>query len=429
MNPNIIIKGDALAELRKLPDGCVDCVITSPPYWGLRDYGVEGQLGLEKTPEQFVQNMVEVFREVRRTLTPVGTLWLNIGDSYAGSWGNYGGKNRGAGNQRIIRNGSTVPNPAYDGHEQWRPPTSGKFGKGIKPKDLVGIPWMLAFALRADGWYLRQDIIWHKPNPMPESVQDRCTKAHEYVFMFSKSARYYYDAYEIKTQTLDPDRERATQVTGWGNSEAYHGSNPTDDRHLKDLPGSGRKLGEFRDKQRGHSRRHAGFNDRWDEMPKAQQQALANKRSVWSVATMPFKEAHFATFPEKLIEPMILAGCPQHVCNKCRKPRERIVDRKFVPQADVSAEHNTGHGKIDASSGWSDTPRGTTATRQRGWSDCGCGEGFGGGGGVRPIHGRGHHRARRQETRSSLSRYRTQPRIYQDGREAPAQYPRPSLLI
>lgn len=245
---NEILEGDCLAKLKEFPDESVDCIITSPPYWALRDYGVAGQLGLEKTPELYIKKMVEIFRECRRVLKEEGTLWVNIGDSY-------------------------------------------------KDKNLVGVPWMLAFALRADGWYLRQDIIWHKPNPMPESVRDRCTKSHEYVFMFSKNVRYYYDADAIKTEGKNPQdhlRRLAQQKNG-NKSEPNEKQNGLRIRI---------------DKQRGHSRRHAGFNERWDAMPREEQMMKANKRSVWSVATMPFREAHFATFPEKLVEPMIKAGCP-----------------------------------------------------------------------------------------------------------------------
>src|SRR5450756_755815 len=173
----VIHCGDALEVLRTLPSESVNCCITSPPYYGLRDYGVDGQIGLDQTPGQYVERLVTVFREMRRVLRDDGTFWLNIGDSYAGSWGNYGGQNRGRGKQREITTGSQAHQRAYDGLERWRPPTSKKL-EGLKPKDLIGIPWMLAFALRADGWYLRSEIIWHKPNPMPESVKDRPTKAH-----------------------------------------------------------------------------------------------------------------------------------------------------------------------------------------------------------------------------------------------------------
>ena len=244
-----IITGDCLESLRGLPSESVHCCITSPPYWGLRDYGIEGQVGLEESPEQYVQKIVGVFREVRRVLRDDGTLWLNLGDSYAGSWGNYGGHNRGRGTQRQITVGSLVPNAAYDGLERWRPPASKKLA-GIKEKDLIGIPWSVAFALRADGWFLRSDIIWAKPNPMPESVKDRCTRSHEYIFMFSKSRRYYYDSVAI----------------------------------AEDAVSTGVKTGSSKKK---------------------------NKRDVWFVSPAQFEGAHFATYPPKLIEPCVLAGCPQ----------------------------------------------------------------------------------------------------------------------
>lgn len=289
-----IYHGDALAVLKTLPDESVQTCVTSPPYWGLRDYQIAGQLGLEPTPELYVAAMVEVFREVRRVLRDDGTLWLNLGDSYAGSWGNYGGQNRGNGRQRDIVNGSQAPNPAYDGQEGVIPPNARV--PGLKPKDLCGIPWRVAFALQADGWYLRCDIIWSKPNPMPESVTDRPTKAHEYLFLLSKSERYYYDAEAIKE---DGTAETTKMPDGCDTGDGAHGS----------FHRNGREKGKRTDKQRGHGRRHDGFNDRLDLMTKAEQCALRrNKRSVWSIATAPFPEAHFATFPPKLIEPCILAG-------------------------------------------------------------------------------------------------------------------------
>ena len=279
-----IINGDCLDEMRKLPNESVHCCVTSPPYWGLRDYGVAGQLGLESTPQEYVEKMVAVFSEVRRVLRDDGTLWLNLGDSYATRpYGDghtfdpkYGGRNREAG---------------YPGRQPQ---------EGLKAKDLVGIPWRVAFALQADGWYLRQDIIWAKPNPMPESVRDRCTKAHEYIFMLSKQERYYYDQDAIKEPAIYHD------ITGMDES-GFKNAAEFDGKH-----GEAAKNGEQRrDKQRGHRRRHAGFNDRWDAMEKSEQCGrMRNKRDVWTVATQPFKEAHFATFPPALIEPCILAGCP-----------------------------------------------------------------------------------------------------------------------
>ncbi len=242
-----IIQGDAMAVLRGLPDASVNCCITSPPYWGLRDYGMAGQIGMEKTPDEFVANLVAVFSEVRRVLTHDGTCWVNLGDSYAndGKWGgSTGGKHVTALHDTSIGR--------------------GKRNTGLKPKDLVGIPWRVAFALQADGWYLRQDIIWHKPNPMPESVKDRCTKAHEYVFMLTKSASYYFD------------------------SEAM--SEPC----VKGAAGS---------KTATHQLDRTSTVDRVET-------EMRNRRSVWTMATRPCREAHFATFPIDLPRLCMQAGCP-----------------------------------------------------------------------------------------------------------------------
>jgi DNA modification methylase len=268
-----ILIGDCREKLRELPDASVHCCVTSPPYFGLRDYGVAGQMGLEPTPDEFVAGMVEVFREVRRVLRDDGTLWLNIGDSY----------NNYASTSEIPRaqqgNGSGVFKCMDQKHHDARRMAANRPGviEGIKRKDLIGIPWMLAFALRADGWYLRQDIIWSKPNPMPESVRDRCTKAHEYLFLLSKSQRYYFDAETIaEPSTYGPD---------CGQKEAAKGSFAG----KWSAPGDGsRNDGSFRAIRE-----------------------TRNKRSVWEVATQPFSEAHFATYPPALIEPCILAGCPK----------------------------------------------------------------------------------------------------------------------
>ena len=276
-----LLLGDCLESLRTLPDECVNCCVTSPPYWGLRDYKVDGQIGLEKTPEEYVARIVDVFREVRRVLRDDGTLWLNLGDSYAGSWGNYGGRNRGSGTQRDIINGSSVPNPAYDGRERDRPPTASV--PGLKPKDLVGIPWRVAFALQADGWYLRQDIIWAKPNPMPESVTDRCTKSHEYIFLLSKSARYFYDAEAV----------------------AEAAANATDLGLLRGVCDVGKTDGVAWHAPSIAKRQAAGIDSRTAGNGKR------NRRSVWTVSTKPYEGAHFATFPTDLIEPCVLAGCPE----------------------------------------------------------------------------------------------------------------------
>lgn len=310
-----IRQGDALERLREMPDESVQCCVTSPPYWGLRDYGVEGQLGLEETPEQFVAGMVDVFREVRRVLRSDGTLWLNIGDSYA--TGGRGGGAEGA------KQGTNVG--ALLGAKNVAPP-------GCKPKDLVGIPWMLAFALRADGWYLRRDIIWAKPNPMPESVTDRPTSSHEYLFLLTKAPKYFFDAEAI--------REKAT----------YAGPNGA--QHSPHAQGFGRRTPaeerERQDKQRGHGRRHDGFNDHWDAMSKEEQQALGrNKRSVWTIATKPFPDAHFATFPPDLVEPCIRAGTAAANCSECGAPWRRITSTEYVK----SPKHGSGSvvGRKEAS--------------------------------------------------------------------------------
>jgi DNA modification methylase len=251
----MIIFGDCRDTMRQwAKDGIkAQTCVTSPPYYGLRDYGHDGQIGLEETPEEYIKAMVEVFRCVWDVLEDDGTLWLNIGDSYAGN------------NSRASNNGRA-------GFGNAREKVVNRTGKGLKTKDLIGIPWMLAFALRAEGWYLRQDIIWHKPNPMPESVQDRCTKAHEYIFLLSKSSKYYYDIESIK--------------------EKAHTTNSTNRNSDK------RKLNNTPDRTR-----MAGLTTNHYEMK--------NKRSVWTVTTKPYSGAHFATFPTDLIEPCIKAGCPE----------------------------------------------------------------------------------------------------------------------
>ena len=279
-----IINDDCRNALATIPSGSVNCIVTSPPYFGLRDYGHGDQIGLETTPDEFVAAMVTVFREARRVLRDDGTLWLNLGDSYAANHGSTPGDTIGtdgyARNNRRERRSSGVPS-------------------GLKPKDLIGIPWRVAFALQADGWYLRQDIIWHKPNPMPESVRDRCTKAHEYIFMLTKSPRYYYYDYEASSEPV-----AASTITrvSQANIENQKGS----DR----VPGktNGTMKAVVR-KQDGHGRRHAGFNDRYFNQDEAAPRR--NRRSVWTVTTKPFKEAHFATFPPDLIEPCVMAGCPE----------------------------------------------------------------------------------------------------------------------
>lgn len=290
-----ILMGDTRDRLKEMPCQVIHCCVTSPPYFGLRDYGHAGQIGLESTPDAYVAELVSVFREVRRVLQDDGTLWLNLGDSYsthaAGRVANPMAKSTLAGvRTQEVANESSRAAGAY-----YKCPS-------LPEKNLIGIPWRVAFALQADGWYLRQDIIWSKPNPMPESVTDRCTKAHEYMFMLSKSPRYYYDQEAIKEPMSTSSIARLSQ-----DIDAQTGS----DRVPGKSNGTMKAVGKT-DKQRGHSRRHAGFNDRYDKMERDEQTSgMRNKRSVWTVATQPFKESHFATFPPALIEPCILAGCPE----------------------------------------------------------------------------------------------------------------------
>jgi DNA modification methylase len=270
---NRIEFGDCRNTMRRwTADGAkVQTCVTSPPYFGLRDYGHEGQIGLEQTPDKYIKAMVEVFRCVWDVLADDGTLWVNIGDSYAGSRGGQPGRVSGSGAVCQGRGiGAGVPNDC-------------------KPKDLIGIPWLLAFALRADGWYLRQDIIWHKPNPMPESVRDRCTKAHEYIFLLSKSERYFFDS-----EAMQEDA-----VCGARGSEFHTGKT------------SEHQLGRASKKPR-ESKVRGEFNGKTNEMPGREAfravRETRNRRSVWSVATRPYKGAHFATFPPALIEPCVLAA-------------------------------------------------------------------------------------------------------------------------
>ena len=264
----------AVGDARSLPlaTGTVQCCVTSPPYWGLSDYGVPGQLGLEATPDAYVASMVAVFREVRRVLRDDGVVFCNLGDSYAA--GGMGGHDRG-GNATFHghseRQGDRIPKKAPD---------------GLKPKDLVGIPWRVAFALQADGWYLRSDIIWAKPNPMPESVTDRPTKSHEYVFLLTKSARYFWDADAVREPHADDWHDRAST---WRNGEAKQQS-------------------------RGESYHPYGEAKPFANPPNP---LGRNLRSVWSIATQPYPEAHFATMPEKLVEPCIKAGS---------KPGDLVLD-------------------------------------------------------------------------------------------------------
>lgn len=346
---NQTVVGDCREIMRTWPDESVNMCVTSPPYWGLRDYGIEGQLGLEKTPEEYVAKMVEVFREVRRVLRKDGTCWINLGDSYASGKGtcyNPGG-NTSSFNVHLKANNVQ---PLDRGNK------STLAAVGLKPKDLVGIPWRVAFALQADGWWLRSEIIWHKPNPMPESVTDRPTKAHEQIFLLSKSAKYYYDNEAVKEpwESGRDDMRKHGVRTG----EAYIQQDPV-----------------MNNSDRGERKAERNQHD---------YQGGRNKRSVWTVSTAPFSEAHFATFPPKLIEPCILAGCPKEVCVKCGKPRERIVEKNLIPtkkatktfvvdKRDYEADANdqgSNRQKDGHKPGW------INDSKTIGWTDCACGQGW-----------------------------------------------------
>lgn len=280
--------GDALAVLKTLPSESVQTCVTSPPYWSLRDYGVEGQIGLEDTPEAFVSRLADVFDEVRRVLKKDGTLWLNLGDSYAGH------------NSQASNNGRAgLGNP--------RERIVARFADGLKGKDLVGIPWLTAFELRKRGWWLRQDIIWAKPNPMPESVTDRCTKAHEYIFLLSKSQTYFFDHEAIQEEANYDGRKDTLFKGGVHSGKEWTPQTKGRDRSLprnrNGITGSLDHKNVQHKGQEPNTFHLNGLGGTPDEI-----YAVRNKRSVWNVNLKPFADAHFATFPEKLIEPCILAG-------------------------------------------------------------------------------------------------------------------------
>lgn len=303
-----LYQGDCLEVLSTLPDESVDCVVTSPPYWGLRDYGTEGQLGMESTPEEFVNNMAAVFRETRRVLTPHGTCWVNLGDSYTS-----GGRTWRAPDAKDAEG-----NPrAMD----TRPDTP----VGLKPKDLVGIPWRVAFALQADGWWLRSDVVWAKQNPMPESVLDRPTRSHEYIFLLTKEARYWWDTEAVR-EPHQPDNRKVTTVQG-GEGSIQH-------RDGERWPNSGRNI-----------------------------------RTVWSIAAQPYPGAHFATFPEEIARRAIVAGCPLKVCQTCGKPSERVVERDRTDVEGWAPVRKLDHsqGAAEQGNGRFGDPIVTTL----GWTDCG----------------------------------------------------------
>jgi len=310
-----ILTGDCRTVLATLADNSVNCVVTSPPYFGLRDYGVDGQIGLEENPDAFVAEMVGVFSECRRVLVKDGTLWLNLGDSYASAWA--------CSRRNIVGNGSLE-----NGKREAR---SNRLVGGLKEKDLIGIPWRVAFALQADGWYLRDAIVWAKPNGMPGSQQDRCTSSYEMIFLMSKSKTYWSDFDAIKTPPRESSLARTAQdlQAQAGSHRANAGGKTNGSMKAVGVKASSSTLGggahgrhsygenipakERRsDKQRGHGRVHAGFNDRWDQMTREGQQSMpVMMRNVWFVPPAQFKEAHYAVMPEEIARRCILAGCPE----------------------------------------------------------------------------------------------------------------------
>lgn len=280
MENDKIYQGDSLEVLKTFEDNSIDCCVTSPPYYALRDYGVDGQIGLEETPEKYIERLTEVFMEVYRVLKPNGTLWLNIADSYwGGGWRN-ASFNEHSGN---IQKGSRG---THCGDSM--PACKGNIGV-YKPKDLIGIPWMLAFSLRNAGWFLRQDIIWHKPNPMPESVTDRCTKSHEYIFLLSKSQKYYFDYEAIQEEATGYDGRKDTMMKG---SKKYD-TQIMPNQSVQSMARNGHERWKFKASTTG------GLCP------------VRNKRDVWSINVKPNKEAHFATYPQELVSTCVLAGCPE----------------------------------------------------------------------------------------------------------------------
>ncbi len=328
-----ILQGDASEQLRTLPDESMQCCVTSPPYWGLRDYGQNGQLGLEKTPDEYVAKMVEVFREVRRVLRKDGTLWLNLGDSYAraGGWSDNSGLD-GLARGESGRAKSNIGNG-----------TSQQLAAGLKEKDLCGIPWRVAFALQADGWWLRSDIIWAKPNPMPESVKDRPTKSHEYLFLLTKASSYFYDAEAIK--------EPLSQVTLDECEYAYNGTTNGDwkSANAQDCSGTKKRIREAVASGRLTGR---------------------NKRSVWTVPTQSYPEAHFATYPPDLIKPCIMAGTSaKGCCALCGAPWARVVEVERSPRGDTFGNRDGAFDRGQAGSAYQQV----TSSKTLGWQPtCEC---------------------------------------------------------
>jgi DNA modification methylase len=354
MNTHRIIQGDCIAGMRTLPDGCIQTCITSPPYFALRDYsGGKEEIGQEDTVEGYVQKMVEVFREVRRILRDDGTVWLNLGDSYMSAKG-------------CSPPPQTLGKGAADGQPKDFVPPNRKDQKGLKDKDLIGIPWRVAFALQADGWYLRQDIVWSKPNPMPESVTDRCTKSHEYIFLLSKKKHYYFDHEVI--------REPAALTT---HARSLRGVSDTH-KNVDGAPGQPpHSMNKPRTNARAFGAKVQEGTKRGDVGNTFVDTGKRNKRSVWTITTKPFRGAHFATYPKDLITPCVLAGTSEHgCCSKCGAPWERQVEstriaRNELPPEDPRYRPNTYKGAYGEINGKGDA--GYNSTKTLGWAaSCKC---------------------------------------------------------
>jgi DNA modification methylase len=337
-----ILVGDCVEVMRGLPAESVHCVVTSPPYWGLRDYGCEGQIGLEESPAEFVAAMVEVFREVWRVLRRDGTAWVNLGDSYAAN--STGSAQSGLKKlAQDYRPGSKRDKHAYSDREDIY--VAKKVPNGLKPKDKVGIPWRVAFALQDAGWFLRQDIIWHKPNPLPESVRDRCTTAHEYVFLLTKEERYFFDAEAIKESASESTHARISQANfanQKGGPKDYAATGQNGNRSMR------RTLENYARASGVNPKAAAGaVGNRQNESFSAATcgpVASRNKRSVWSIPSAPYKGAHFATFPPALVKPCVLAGTSAHgCCSACSAPFVRVVVKG---EADLEHQRACG-GDLD----------------------------------------------------------------------------------
>ncbi len=360
MNTHKIIQGDCIAGMRTMPDGSVQTCITSPPYFGLRDYGVAGQLGAETSPEEYVESVVKVFREIHRILRDDGTVWLNLGDSYASN-GCYINSWLEKEHNKDKKNMHTKDHDRYEDRKGFR---GGEFN--IKAKDLIGIPWRVAFALQADGWYLRQDIIWSKPNPMPESVTDRCTKSHEYIFLLSKNKQYYFDHEAIREPTAESSAARMLR----GVSDTH--------KNINGAPGqTPHSMNKSRKNARAFGAKVQEGTKRGDIGNTFVDTGKRNKRSVWTVTTKPFRGAHFATFPKDLITPCVLAGTSEHgCCSNCGAPWERHIEstriaRNELPPEDPRYRPNTYKGAYEEINGKGDA--GYNSTKTLGWvASCKC---------------------------------------------------------